>query len=100
RVAVTRNTSKPSDAYFASVPPTPSDSSSGCARTAISVRPLLEVIAVRSSLRDFRFEIGARHHQARRRLTIGPCRAICGDGWRPSVDAVPRTLADAAGVAP
>ena len=36
RVAVSRKTSTPSDAYFASVPPTPSDSSSGCASTAIS----------------------------------------------------------------
>ena len=38
RVAVTRKTSTPSDAYFASVPPTPSDSSSGWASTAISLR--------------------------------------------------------------
>ena len=38
RVAVTRNVSTPSAAYFASVPPTPSDSSSGWARTAIRRR--------------------------------------------------------------
>jgi len=35
RVAVNRKTSAPSDAYFASVPPTPRDSSSGWASTAI-----------------------------------------------------------------
>src|SRR5438874_8898136 len=36
RVAVSRKTSTPSDAYFASVPPTPRDSSSGWASTAIN----------------------------------------------------------------
>src|SRR5262249_22030600 len=38
RVAVIRNTSTPSDAYLARVPPTPRDSSSGWASTAISLR--------------------------------------------------------------
>src|SRR3954466_4037539 len=43
-VAVTTNTSTPSDAYFASVPPIPSDSSSGWASTAISRRRCRGVI--------------------------------------------------------
>src|SRR3954465_11146087 len=44
RVAVTRYVSTPSAAYLASVPPKPSDSSSGCARTASNFNLLLIVI--------------------------------------------------------
>src|SRR5688500_2788633 len=54
RVAVIRNTSAPSAAHFASVPPTPSDSSSGWASTAS--RRCRELIA-RLSFRDHRFQV-------------------------------------------
>ena len=43
RVAVSRKTSTPSEAYFTSVPPTP-DSSSGCASTAVN--PGVRMISV------------------------------------------------------
>ena len=43
RVAVTRWTSQPSAAYLASVPPVPNASSSGWAKTAISVLALKSV---------------------------------------------------------
>src|SRR5512134_3736203 len=62
RVAVTRNTSTPSAAYFASVPPTPSDSSSGWASTAISFRR--ELIARSRSFRDHRLQVLAAHQES------------------------------------
>ena len=66
RVAVTRDTSTPSAAYFASVPPKPSDSSSGWASTAIRRR------AVRVTGRSpFR---GTRH--ARRDRPTGSSSSI------------------------
>src|SRR5512134_3870465 len=62
RVAVTRATSTPSEAYFASVPPTPSDSSSGWASTAISLRR--ELIAGSRSFRDHCLHVLAWHDES------------------------------------
>src|SRR6187549_418343 len=66
RVAVTRYVSTPSAAYLASVPPVPSDSSSGWARTHISRS------GTGKSPGDDGLEILARHDESRRRRPRAP----------------------------